>query len=41
MFMHEKLHVHKKVTMVANLHRLIYSVLIDIIFPLCFGISQL
>ena len=38
---HEKLRVHKKVTVVANLHRLIYSVVIDIVFPLCFGISQL
>ena len=38
---HEKLCVHKKVTVVANLHRLIYSVVIDIVFPLCFGISQL
>lgn len=29
--MHAKLHVHQKITVGANVHRLIYSVLIDII----------
>ena len=36
-----KIRVHKKVTVGANLDRLICNVLIDIVFPPCFGISQL
>ena len=34
-----QLRVHEKVTVGGNLHRLIYNGLIDIIFPICFGIS--
>ena len=32
--MHTKLRVHGKITMGTNLHRLIYNVLIDIVFPI-------
>ena len=32
-FVHAKLCVHKTVTMGASLHRLIYDVLTDIVFP--------
>ena len=37
-FMHTKLRVHKTVTVGANLHCLIYNVLIDIVFPVYFTI---
>ena len=33
-FVHAKLCVHKTVTMGASLHRLIYDVLTDIVFPI-------
>ena len=39
MIMHVKLRVHKTVKVGANLHHLIYNVLIDIIFPIHFAIS--
>ena len=32
--MHAKLRVHKTVTVGASLHRLIYDVLTDIVFPI-------
>ena len=34
--MHAKLRVHKTVTVGANLHRLIYNLLIAIVFPYTF-----
>ena len=34
MFVYAKLHVHKTVIVGASLHRLIYNVLTDIVFPL-------
>ena len=37
MFVHAKLCVHETVTVGANLHRLIYNVLIDIVFPIYFA----
>ena len=37
--MHAKLRVDKTLTVGANLHRLIYSLLIDIVFPTYFAIS--
>ena len=39
MRMHAKLLALKMVTVGANLHRLIYNVLIDITFPIYFVIS--
>ena len=33
------LRMHIKVTVGANLHRLIYNVLIDIVFPIYFDVS--
>ena len=38
-FMHAKLHIHKTVTVGANLYPLIYNLLIGIVFPICFGFS--
>ena len=38
--MHEKLRVRKTVTMGANLHCLIYSLLIVIVFPTLFAIGD-
>lgn len=38
-FMHDKLRVHKTITVSTNLHRLIYDVFIDIAFPIHFVIS--
>ena len=38
-FLNAKLRVHKKVTVRANLRCLICNVLIDIVFPICFGIN--
>ena len=37
--MHAKLPVHKTVTVDANLHRLIYNVLADIVFSVYFAIN--
>ena len=38
-FVHAKLRVHRTVTVGANLHRLIYNVLIDIPDPIYFAMS--
>ena len=38
--LHAKLHVYKTVTVWANLHCLIYNVLIDIILPVCFDTKK-
>ena len=38
-FVHVKLRVHKRVTVGANLYRLIYNLLIGIVFPIYFAIS--
>ena len=37
MFMHVKLHVHKTVTVGANLYHLIYNLLMGIVFPVYFA----
>lgn len=34
-----ELRVHETVIVGANLHHLIYNMLIDIVFPICFAIS--
>ena len=39
MIVHVKLRVHKAVTVGANLHCLIYNLLIYIVFPIQFAIS--
>ena len=38
-FVHAKLRVHRTVTLGANLHRLIYNVLIDIAYPVYIAMS--
>ena len=36
----QKLRVYKTVSVGANLHRLIYNVLNDLVLPICFGSTQ-
>ena len=38
--MQKYIHMHKEVTVGANLHYLIYNVLNDFVPPICFGSTQ-